>query len=56
MPQKCPKKDGHNLHTTLCQNGLNHNELILPQVEMERKVIKVKTYKSVYIHIDIKFS
>ena len=51
-----PTLNRDNLYTTLKQKGLNRNELFLPQVELEKKVIKkFKNYEPGYIHIDIKF-
>jgi len=45
-----------NIYKTLRQKGLNRNDLFLPQVETEKKVIKkFKNYEPGYIHIDIKF-
>jgi transposase-like protein len=51
-----PKLNRDNLYTTLRQKGLNRNDLFLPKIETEGKIIKkFKDYEPGYIHIDIKF-
>ena len=51
-----PKLTRKILYTTLKQEGLNNNKLILPSDEIKKKRIKkFKNYDPGYIHIDIKY-
>ena len=44
-----------NLYTTLKQEGLNKNSLILPKEELEKPVKSFKEYLQGYIHVDVKY-